>query len=154
MKKLIVLLLFTSLISCNQNADNRINNYILCNCDFTNNKECIIDMRKVLSIDYDTMYIFDGYDLKNSVPLIVEGKKIELTGNFIYGDEKDKIIFSSNNKIKYEMGWKHNNVYISDGKIIEKYGIFDGDSLIVSAMIYDSPIFKVKKGDNSYYLYQ
>lgn len=152
MKKVIVLILVISFISCEQNIDNRINNYIDCNCDFTNNKDCIIDMREVLSIDYDAMYLFDGYDIPESVPLIVEGKEIELKGGYIYGSEKDKIIFLLNNKIIYEAGLEHNNIYIGDGKIIEKYGIFDGDSMIVSAMLYSSPFFKVTKDNNSYFL--
>jgi hypothetical protein len=152
MKKLFILILSIVFVSCTKNIDNQIKDYIDCHCDFKNNKNCVIDLRKVLSINYDTMYLFDGYTMPESVPLIVENKTIELKGGYLYGNEKDKVIFSLNHKIVYETEWEHKSIYINENKVIEKNGIFDGDSITVSAMIYVSPIFKVIKSNNLYVL--
>ena len=150
MKKIIALLSFFLLISCEKNLDNRIKAYIDSNCDFDNGKDCVIDLRKVLSIDYDTMYLFDGYEIEESIPIIVNDTIMELNGGLLHGSEEDEAVFVLNREIVYRIRWNHKYAWISEGKKVEKEGIFDGSLVSVCAEMYSSPIFKVTK-DSIYY---
>lgn len=146
MKKYLFLLLSVIFLGCTSNSfDAKLKDYIITYCDFSNKDTCRIDLKNIFKVDYDTMYLFDGYSSPESIPLIIEGKSTKLTGKFIYGTEKDMIVLSRNKKIVHKTGWKHQFVSISYDRFVEKKGLFDGDSIVVSACIYVSSVFLVRE---------
>ena len=133
------------------NVDNDIYKYIERHCDFEKNETCVIDLKDVFDIDYDLMYIFDGYALSESVPIIAEGKKSTTdSGGFLYGTEIDHVVLVKNNKIILEKQWDHNFAYIQEGKIVEGEGVFDGQPYTHEAELYTSTIFKVSRMKSAY----
>ncbi|MDR1793098.1 MAG: hypothetical protein LBR36_06650 [Bacteroidales bacterium] len=134
----------------NNNFDIKLYNYIQSNCNFVEKDTCLIDLRKIFQREYDTLYIFDGYEFAASVPLIAEDKQpSDIAHNgLLYSDEIDKVVLVKNHKIIYETKWQHQFFFICKENRIEKKGIFDGDSIIVSANFYSTPLFKVVKKHN------
>jgi hypothetical protein len=136
-----------------RNVDVQIVNYVDTHCNFGAVDSCYIDLKEIFNLNYDEMYLFSGYDLSESVPFIVEGQPIILHGGYIYGTEMDMVVLARNHKIITKKKWKHNKVFLSKGVLIEKKGIFDGDSLIVTAHLYTSSIFRViRNKDLTYFL--
>ena len=133
------------------NVDNDIYKYIKRHCDFEKNDTCVIDLKDVFNIDYDLMYIFDGYAFRESVPIIAEGKKSTTdSSSFLYDTEIDHVVLVKNNKIVLERQWDHNFAYIHEGKMVEGEGIFDGRPYTHEAELYTSTIFKVSRMQSSY----
>jgi hypothetical protein len=140
------------LVGCtSKNFDTQLRDYINSYCDFRTTDTAIIDLQNILSISYDTMYLFDGYSLPESVSVIAEGDtNIVSNGGYIYGTEDDKVVFVKDKKIIESKRWHHKYVRINVSNKITKCGIFDGtisDSLY-EAQIYSSSIFNVIKIQN------
>ena len=141
--------------------DYKVEKYIVEHCDFEDYDTCFIDIKDIINIDFDTLFIFDGYSLPESVTVIAEGDtNIVSEGDFIYGSEIDKIVCVKNKKIIYQAKWQHKSIWLeSEGVLVEKDGIFDGKKgLIYEADMYLTSKFKivrVKEEDNIYYrMYQ
>jgi hypothetical protein len=149
---LISVLFSTIVVGCtSKNFDTQLRDYISSHCDFSTTGTATIDLQNILSISYDTMYLFDGYSLPESVPVIAEGDtNITSKGGYLYGTEDDKVVFVKDKKIIENRRWRHKYVRINVSNKITKCGIFDGaivDSLY-EAQMYSSSIFKVARVPN------
>ena len=148
LNKLITILTFMIVqFGCKEkDLDGQLYSYITSQCNFRMDT-CTIDLRNILHKDFDTLYIFGGYSSKESISLIVENKPMVISGNYEYisGNENDLVILSRNKRIVGKFSWNQNKVSILKGDLIERKGIFDGDTIEQYADIYYSSVFVVRK---------
>jgi hypothetical protein len=152
---LILVLVSTLLVNCVRFED-KINLQIKKQCDFSKNDTCIIDFKDVISEDFDTIFIFDGYALPEAPSVIAESNpNIKSNGGAIYGTEDDKIVFVKNKKIIHEERLKHESIYFEKGIKVQKEGIFDGNmGPLYEAEMYATSRFEVVKDvDNGKFIY-
>lgn len=145
----LILCVFSILCFSCSNTDEKIQSYIENHCDFKTSGSCFINIKYVLKVDFDTMYLFTGYPVPREVFSAV--LKMPYTKDKENSDG-DKIILIKNRKIVYEDEWIHNKVIISGGiefsEITNNNVIFDGDKLPFSYVMYLNPIFNVEKINN------
>jgi hypothetical protein len=168
MKKIIsIIILLFLLYSCNTNIDEKVKKYIETNCLFndcddwlidgiTNSYvdtcgKCNIDLKKILNIDYDKVYMFGEGTRANEISKVIG---IQYKNNTFLPDSKYRMIFIKNNKIVYE-----NDFY--QGKI--EFNIISGyynesDYFVPSNIGYclldTSSVYRVRKtikSDGNYY---
>ena len=103
--KIIIYIIFVFLVfGCTNSTDKKIIHYI-------QNLECIdtccIDLRNVLNVDYDIMYLFGEFTLDDEISSIIG---IEYQENKVITDSKYRIILVKNNKIVYEDDFYQKNI--------------------------------------------
>lgn len=111
MKK-IYYLLFIVLYGCSS-INNRIINYIDCNCDFINNDTCFIDMEKVFQKDFETLYIFGETTTASEIS---EAIGMPYQNNTYISDSKYRIIMVYNSDIIYEEDFYQKDIKFSTNK--------------------------------------
>lgn len=134
------------LSGCRNNTDELINKYIEHNCAFNGKDTCYIDLKDVLNVDYDTMYVFGEYTQLQGIRLIIgvqdyNDENILLPKGFVVEDSHKKIILIKNGNIVYDNDFKY--PYFDDGIIITKNGTFDGELFTHNAIMYTSSKFIV-----------
>jgi signal peptidase I len=120
----ILLLLF---YSCQSGIDDKIKNYIDAYCVFDNcggwlvDKNihssyidtcgtCYIDLKKVLNIDYDKVYMFGEMTTAEDIERTIG---VPYDNNTFLSDSKYRIIFIKNNKIVYDDDFYQKNVHFN-----------------------------------------
>ena len=118
-----------------------------------------LDLREVLDIDYDTMYVFCSFTPLNGVQNIIGIKD--------YGDSEDpytaliasdsgmcRIIFIKNNSVVYEDDYyKYRlSLQFETFRKIKGNGIFDGQSISVYGYISTKHHFTVSRGSDDEYI--
>lgn len=146
MRKIICILVAFTFLGCSH-TDDKLCKYIKSHCDFKNSDTCYIDLQKVLGIDYDTMYMFGEYTvvdvMRNIIGIEEYGSKHPNAVSV--KDSYHKIILLKDHQIIYEDDFMYSRLDIKKGMIIEKKGIFDGDTITDRGYLYTSPIFRVIK---------
>lgn len=152
-------LAFFMLNSCTHTPQ-KIETYVKKYCNFKANDTCFIDLRKILKLDYDTMYVFGSLTpltgVRNIIGINEYGKsknpKIDLIG---YDSDMCRIILIKNGKVVYEDEYHYRNyrtrLLYENFHIVKGQGIFDGNSIDVKGYICTNHIFKVTKHGNKYY---
>jgi hypothetical protein len=105
-------------------------------------------LKKALTIDYDTMYIFREYTILSAMRDILGIKNYKYKSSpdaLLVEDSHYKIILLKNHEIVYDNDFEHHYTYIENGSIVEGKGIFDGNTITDYALLYTSPIFCVEK---------
>jgi hypothetical protein len=96
--KYISLLIFVlHFFACNQ-TDKRIIRYVKSACT-NDNDTCRIDLRQVLNVDYDCMYLFGEYTQPDEISSVMG---IAYSSNKSIADSHKRIILVKNNQIVYE----------------------------------------------------
>jgi hypothetical protein len=105
-------------------------------------------LKKALTIDYDTMYIFHAYTILSAMQDILGIKNYKYTSSpdaLVVEDDHYKIVLLKNHEIVYDDDFKYHHTHITNGSIVEGKGIFDGSLITDYALLYTSPIFCVEK---------
>jgi hypothetical protein len=118
-------------------------------------------MRKVLKVDYDTMFVFNSLIPLTGVRNILgidnyekcKNPEITLIG---WNSEMCRIILIKNHKVVYEDEYQYRdyNTYLDydEFTIVKGQGIFDGGAINVEGYMYTEHIFKITKTNNKRYL--
>lgn len=164
MKKIFLIITISLVISILNSCTHfpgKIEKYIKQHCDMEESDTCYIDFRKVLKIDYDTMYVFNSLIPLTGVQYILgindygkcKNPEITLIGK---DSEMCKIIFVKKNKVVFEDEYYYNHyntkLIYQDFSIVNGQGIFDGNNVVVRGYICTDYIFKVIKTIDKCYL--
>lgn len=160
MKQIIIILLIAIICVGCTHTPQKIEKYISRHCDINANDSCIIDLRKALDVDYDTMYFFDSFTIETVVHNIVG---IEDYRNYKddmrrvgYDSEMCRIVLVKDRKVVYEDEyhyWDYNTeILYSDFDTIEGIGSFDGKPFKDFGYISTQHFFKVINKDSYYYV--
>lgn len=87
-----------------------ISKYIEINYNLEENDTCSIDLRKVLNVDYDTMYLFSGWTTEKEISKTIN---IPYQNDKTLHDNKCRIILTKDGKIVYEDVFYPECVYFS-----------------------------------------
>ena len=152
-KQSLVIVLFFMLYACGTSIDRKIVSYIETNCIFeycdswlidknTNFQVdtcgvCYIDLRNVLKIDFDRIYVFGETTTAKQISKVIG---IPYTNNRFISDSRYRIIFFKNNKIVHE-----EDFYLRFGlhpypNRFKSFGLFN-----LPYSLFTSPIFRVRK---------
>ena len=153
-------IVFTSICSCSSHFPDKIEGYVLKHNILNDRGFGELDLREVLGMDYDTMYVFHSLIPLNGVQNII--------GIKTYGDAEDPytaligsdsemciVIFIKNNKVVYE-----DEYYYSHYKLqvlfetfckVNGCGVFDGNPAPVQGYMCTKHHFTVSRvSDNEY----
>lgn len=137
------------LFSC-KNTDDKLRIYIEQKCGFTNGYSCSINIKEALNVDYDTMFIFNEYSEEGMIGRMLGIKysstNLLMPNNLLVQDSHYKMILLKNKQIVYENDFEPQYIDFSGGI---KLGVVYNKKFIAYCTIYKSPIFFVKKIDNS-----
>ncbi|MCL2802100.1 MAG: hypothetical protein FWD28_10115 [Treponema sp.] len=104
----IILLSICFFVGCS-NTESKLDRYIKLNCNFKKSDVCYIDIKEVLNVDFDEMYIFYRTVTKDEISEVIgipySNKKIKddiFDYDLFYYDNKYWIILLKNKKIVYE----------------------------------------------------
>ena len=128
--------------SCS-NTDDKINKYIESHCSFNGTDLCYIDIKDVLKIDYDKMYLFGETTMANEISKVIG---IPYNNDKYISDSKYRIILLKDNKIVYEDDYYQKYTYFFSlaNRIEENF----------YCALYTTSIFGVEKvGDNNRFTY-
>lgn len=132
----------------------KIEKYINRHCDFSKSDTCYIDLRKAL-VNYDTMYVFDGFTVITGIRNIIgiknyPAKENELVG---YDSEMCRIILIKNNNIVYEDEyhyWDYNtSLHFQSFPIVKGQSVFNNKIGEEYGYRCTSYIFKVTRIDKT-----
>jgi hypothetical protein len=96
--KFSICLFLVGLFTACTSTDKKIIKYVQSVC-INGEDTCRIDLRQVLNVDYDSMYLFGEYTPDSEISLAL---RQEYVSNKTIADSKDRIILLKNNKIVYE----------------------------------------------------
>lgn len=138
-------------------VDNSIEYYIDHYCDFSKNDTCYIDIRKVLNVDYDSMYIFywstTSQGVRNITGVEEYGDyKNPDKGSFVCSDDY-RILLIKNGKIVYNRlcysSTKKIHINMESFILVKGDGYFDGKVVDDQGYFAPNPIFMVVKDKQS-----
>ena len=134
-------------------ADNSIECYIDRYCDFSKNDTCYIDMRKVLNVDYDSMYIFYWNTTTQGVRDITgveeygDYKNLD-KGSFICSDEYRMLLIKKGKIVYNRLGYsstRKGHINMDSFILVKGDGYFDGKVIDDQGYFAPNPIFMVLK---------
>ena len=126
--------------ACNS-TDKKIIKYVQSLC--TNGEDsCRIDLRQVLNIDYDRMYLFCEYTPAKEISLAIGQKYMS---NKTIAASEDRIILLKNNKIVYEDDFR--NRFLEFIPITES---LESANKNWTYLVHYSPYYLVTKKTDSY----
>lgn len=142
---IIVLTIFisTGINSCSNCSEKSIAKYIERTCDFSSDTMCIIDLRQALNMDFDSIYLFNGYDAPEYVDIFIKGKSKKLSSSFIYGNEDELMVFVKNKEVIKNCRLSHKELHFIKLNEVNKKAIFDNDTLTIYAKMYPKYTFSV-----------
>ena len=153
-------MVFTSICSCSSHFPDKIEGYVLKHNILNDRGFGELDLREVLGVDYDTMYVFHSLIPLNGVQNII--------GIKTYGDAEDpytaligsdsemcRIIFIKNKRVVYEDYYYYYeyklNLEFETFRRISGYGIFDGSPITVYGYICTKHHFTVSRVSDDEY---
>ena len=153
-------IVFTSICSCSSHFPDKIEGYVLKHNILNDRGFGELDLREVLGVDYDTMYVFHSLIPLNGVQNII--------GIKTYGDAEDpytaligsdsemcRIIFIKNKRVVYEDDYYYYeyklNLEFETFRRISGYGIFDGSPIAVYGYICTKHHFTVSRVSDDEY---
>ena len=154
-------IVFTSICSCSSHFPDKIEGYVLKHNILNDRGFGELDLREVLGVDYDTMYVFHSLIPLNGVQNII--------GIKTYGDAEDpytaligsdsemcRIIFIKNNRVVYEDDYYYYeyklDLQFETFRKISGYGIFDGSPIAVHGYICTKHHFTVRRVSDDKYI--
>ena len=164
MNKLISIFVFTIgvalVCSCTDHFPEKVEWYISKHKILNDQGKGELDLREVLDIDYDTMYVFYSLTPLNGIQNII--------GIKTYGDAEDpytaligsdsemcRIIFIKNKRVVYEDDYYYYeyklNLEFETFRRISGYGIFDGSPIAVYGYICTKHHFTVSRVSDDVY---
>ena len=107
--KFILFIICTSLLlSCN-NIDRKVIKYVQSTCPQSDT--CVLDLREVLDVDYDCMYIFGEFTQPDKISSIMG---IPYKSNKIITDSKYRVILLKDNNVVYEDEFHSRTMYFAE----------------------------------------
>lgn len=147
---------------CNTNiTPNIIEDYIISNCKFDDLNESHINLKKVLDVDYDTLFIVNGLENTPGIRNITGYKTFNKKKPFYWKWDENVYIFvlKKDGKVVYhDLCDIHSNIMRIDlpsFKEIYGKGFFDGGEVYSTGRFTADSIFLVRRkgcGSNSYNL--
>lgn len=132
-KIIVTTLCMVSFLGCKPDTNTLITKYIEKNCSFTvQNDSCVIDIRNVFNIEWDTMYIFPSWSMEEDISSALG---IHYQGSYVKDDTK-RIIFVKDKKVVSE-----DDYYESGQNTIE----FEYTNWPDQRIKYSTPMFTVKR---------
>jgi hypothetical protein len=128
--------------SCRKGLHDEIVNYIKNNCTINNqNDRCIIDIREISDIDWDTMYIFPSWSMPENIS---SSLGLKYDRDYVKDDTK-RMIFIKNDEIVREEDY-----YVwSKNRIVFSYT--DWPNQIIKYSTSRFSIKKIQEGGDSFY---
>lgn len=153
-------MVFTSICSCSSHFPDKIEGYVLKHNILNDRGFGELDLREVLGVDYDTMYVFHSLIPLNGVQNII--------GIKTYGDAEDPytaligsdsemciVIFIKNNKVVYEDEYYYSHyklqVLFETFYKVNGCGVFDGNPAPVQGYMCTKHHFTVSRVSDDEY---
>ncbi len=142
--KIVSLLMFAGLFFACNHTDKRIIKYVESVCP-NSSDTCRIDLRKVLKVDYDCMYLFGEFTQPDEISSVMG---IAYSSNKTIADSERRIILLKNNQIVYEDDFHIR--FMDFEEITERVDTIRKNSYY---LVHYSPYYLVSKDlDANYYL--
>lgn len=136
------------IVACAKNRRSDIIGFAERKLSLEKTDSCIIDLREVFNVEFDTMYVFDEYTQLEGIRLIIGkptfvDRNIVMPTEILVEDGHQKVILLHNNSVVF------NEDLIATFKdsavIVAKKGSFDGEPFLHKGRMYASPFFKVER---------
>lgn len=131
-----------SFISCTKDINIEIIDYIENNCNFDDQKENIIDIKKIFNLEWDTMYIFPSWTMTDDIS---NSLKLKYDKDYVKDDTR-RVIFIKNRKIIKEEDyflWGENRI---------EFEYSDWPNQIIKYSTSKFTVKRIKEGN--YFLYK